>query len=201
MPYKFSFCRIPPRALPPGSPGSITVYRSRARYDSLTLTLTLTVWILVAAIILLILPRALEEAAGTMQSAGLLALTVGIPLAALLAPLPFSPRGYELTASGIVVRRMLRSFEIPYGEIVEARRAGWSWKHLRLGGSGGLYGYFGLYTFKDLGRVWAYVTNRHNIVLIKTRSGAQYLLSPEDPDTFLKTLEAVIMKTEASSGS
>jgi hypothetical protein len=123
-----------------------------------------------------------------LASTIVLGLTFGILISLYL----FSPRGFELTLSGVVVRRVLRSFEIPYKEIVEAGRVSWTWRGIRLFASGGLYGYFGLFQFSGLGRVWTYVTNRHKLVLIRTRDGTLYMLSPEDPDIFLEKLRRVM---------
>ena len=116
------------------------------------------------------------------STAGLLTalLTIGI----LVVPYLFSPIAFELSKSGVIVKRPLRSFLIPYSEIVDVSITDLSWKGIRLWASGGLYGFFGLFYVSNLGRVWAYVTRRKNIILIKTKS-LKYAISPEDPQTFL----------------
>jgi hypothetical protein len=57
----------------------------------------------------------------------------------------------------------------------------------RLGGSGGLYGYFGLFHIAGIGKVWMYVTNKDRIILIKTKE-KQNAISPNNIDDFLSTL-------------
>ncbi len=193
----FSFCRIPPRSLPLDSLGSPILYRSKATYDGLTRSITIAVWVGILAIVSIVVSRLPEEVSSTLELIAALLATVGVSFGVLLGLLPFSPRSYELTLSGIVIRRIWRSFEIPYTEIEEAKRINWSWAGIRLYASGGLYGYFGLFKFRDLGRVWVYVTNRHNVVLLRTRSGTQYMLSPEDPEAFLEKLKAILAKMNA----
>lgn len=192
-----SFCRIPPKCLPSGSPGSPVLYRSEARYDPLTKSITIAVWVGIVAMVSIVVSKLPGEVHSTFELVAALLVAVGLPLGVLLGLFPFSPRSFELTMSGIVVRRLLRSFEIPYSDIVGAERAEWSWVGIRLCASGGLYGYFGLFRFRDLGMVWAYVTNRHNVVLIKTKSGTLYMLSPEDPEGFLEKLRAITSRMKA----
>ncbi len=191
-----SFCRIPPGGLPLRFSSSPTLYRSRARYDSLTKSITLGVW---AGIILIDVATLYHVYAEITEPTQLIAgslIILGLTFGVLLGLYPFSPRGFELTLSGIVIRRTLRSFEIPYKDIVEVKRVDWTWKGIRLFASGGLYGHFGLFHFSRLGRVWAYVTDHHKTVLIKTKDGTQYMLSPEDPEAFLERLKALMGRVE-----
>jgi hypothetical protein len=62
------------------------------------------------------------------------------------------------------------------------------WKSTWLGGrlwaSGGLYGYFGIFIFKGIGKVWMYVTNRNNLVLVEDAKHKKYLISPDNADRF-----------------
>ncbi|MDP2453122.1 MULTISPECIES: PH domain-containing protein [unclassified Kaistella] len=57
--------------------------------------------------------------------------------------------------------------------------------NLRTFGVGGLFGYFGYFNGKD---VW-YVTNRHKKVKMILKSGKVYIISPENPDDFVKEIE------------
>lgn len=193
--FSFSFCRLPPSGIPLKFSNSPILYKSKARYDGLTKGITLGVWIgfmLIDVVTIYVMYTKLTGLAQFIVGSLVLGLTFGI----LLGLYPFSPREFELTLSGIVVKRIIRSFKIPYEEITEVSRARWTWKGVRLMASGGLYGYFGLFRFSGLGRVWAYVTDRHKIVLIKTRDGTKYMLSPEDPDAFLEKIRAVMRKTK-----
>jgi len=54
----------------------------------------------------------------------------------------------------------------------------------RLAGSGGLFGYYGLFQTSKLGRSNWYLTNRQHSVVVITASRT-VLLSPDDADGFL----------------
>ncbi len=57
---------------------------------------------------------------------------------------------------------------------------------IRLLGSGGAFGWYGLFWRRDLGRYRAYVTDRSRIVEVGTDQGV-VMLSPDNPDRFLRT--------------
>lgn len=58
-------------------------------------------------------------------------------------------------------------------------------------------GCWGVYVFRSIfrgiGRVWMYVTNRYNLVLITTKDDAKYVISPENPDEFILKLNSFSM--------
>jgi hypothetical protein len=86
--------------------------------------------------------------------------------------------------SGVVVKRLIGNLIIENSG--EPKRWQWTWWGLRLFGSGGLYGYFGLFALKGIGRVWMHATNRHNLVIIEDVRGREYLPSPDEPDKFIQ---------------
>lgn len=179
-----SFCRIPPGGIPVGALGvgkDFSLLRSRARPDLLVVWLTSLMWFLILSTNLL-LAYLVYELGGPIT---VLALVGCASVITLMGPYVLSPRYYELTPEGIVVRRVARSFLIPYDRISEVKRMEWTWRHLRLLGSGGLYGFYGLFKVRGLGRVWMYVTDRERVVLIETKDGTRYALSPEDPGRFI----------------
>ena len=57
--------------------------------------------------------------------------------------------------------------------------------NLRTAGVGGLFGYFGYFNGKD---VW-YVTNTKKKVKMILNSGKVYMISPENPDDFVKEVQ------------
>lgn len=59
---------------------------------------------------------------------------------------------------------------------------------IRLFASGGFCGYYGFFYSFKLGKMWWYVTQRKNYVLIQTTNGAQYLLSPNEPQDLINAL-------------
>ena len=184
------FCRIPPRTPYTNLTHSLILYRTRAKYDNLVKSLTLGTWICLTLLDLWLVYIALIEVPPEVSTI-LMSLALSSTIGPLIISYLFAPRSFELTPSGIIVRRALRSFEIPYEEIIEVRRISWSlWFTLvqvRVCGSGGLYGFYGLFKLKNIGKVWLYVTNRHNAILIKTKE-KQYIISPGEPEEFLRKL-------------
>lgn len=115
-----------------------------------------------------------------------------IVLALLIIPYLFSPRGYALTESGVLIRRPVGNILIPYNSIANVRivteKLRWG---IRLWGSGGLYGFIGLFHIKNLGRVWMYVTDHSRMVLIETHKGIKYIISPDNPTAFIERLHSI----------
>ena len=176
----------------------MSLYESRATYDGLTKTLTLLFWVLMIFIDSLLFYLAFTF--GYNYIAYLVAFLITfISIFLLVVPFLFSPRGYEITLDGVVIRRIFKSFLIPRDAISSVRRFNWSWRHLRLLGCGGAYGFFGLFSFRGIGRVWMYVTNRYNLVLIATKDNTKYLISPENPDEFVVKLNSFLNKFPSKS--
>ena len=191
-----SFCRIPPGGLPLNISYSTTLYKSDAKYDPLVKSITIASGIGLIALNIFIIYVALTQIPHPLLASFLIAMTTTLTIGILLGTYLFSPQSFELSLKGVIVKRHLRSFEIPYEEIIEARRIKWTWKGIRLCASGGLYGFFGLFYLKDIGKVWLYVTNRDNTILLRTKKGVQYMLSPENPENFLKKLNILMRKAK-----
>ena len=102
----------------------------------------------------------------------------------LFLPYLWSPRGYGFSDKGVVVRRLIGDLTIEICR--KPKRWQWTWWGVRFFGSGGLYGYVGLFVLKGIGRVWMHATNRHNLVLIEGVRGISYLISPDEPDQFVQ---------------
>ena len=119
-----------------------------------------------------------------IDDANIIAGVISLYSAVLVIPCLWAPQGYILTNKRILIKRLIGDLTINF--IEEPERWAWTWWGIRLFASGGLYGYFGLFSFKGIGRVWMYATNRHNLVLIKTSQGKKILLSPKDPEEFIK---------------
>jgi len=102
----------------------------------------------------------------------------------LLVIFLWAPRGYELYDNLVVVRRPIGAAKIAIAQA--ASRWNWTWWGLRLFGSGGIYGYYGIFMFKGIGTVRMHATNRHKLVLVTDVNGRKHLLSPDDPERFIQ---------------
>ena len=88
------------------------------------------------------------------------------------------PTSYEITTEHLLIHRPFSPIRIAYSSIIkiENTESGYS---VRLFGSGGFFGYFGLFSSKKLGSHVRYTGNNENLVFIKT-SKKKYLLSIHD---------------------
>jgi hypothetical protein len=104
----------------------------------------------------------------------------------------YSPRRYTLEGRAIVVTRLIGTVRIPLEDVREARKATPEDFRgcIRLWGSGGLFGYYGLFSTDKLGKSTWYVTNRNDAVVLIT-AGKTILVSPDAPNEFLASIGAV----------
>ncbi len=118
---------------------------------------------------------------------------VGLAILAIVIFLAYaySPRGYSLAEGFIVVDRLIGTVRIPIESVREIRKAAESDLRggVRLWGSGGLFGYYGLFWTSALGKSTWYVTNRENAVIVMT-DRKTLLFSPGDVDGFLAAISA-----------
>ena len=164
-------------------------FYSTASYDGIVKKVTIAIWILMIAESLFFAYLFIEVI--PLSSLGIVSIVFisCILLIILLVPFLFKPKGFRLTPTSLRIERLLNTITIPYEQIANIQRGKWTWKAVRLGGSGGLYGYLGLFHLFGIGRVWMYTTNRHKMILIETKKGKRYALSPEKPEDFVSELQ------------
>jgi len=155
----------------------LEIYRFSVSYDRLALGLTAFAWALILGIAALLLFLA--------PSLPLLLLLAGLIVAILVLPALYAPIGYELRGGELRILRPIGAVKIPVKDVVKVKRLSLKSRFgLRLWASGGLYGYFGLFWIKDLGKCWFYATRRKDLILIETRK-KRYVISPRDVEKFL----------------
>ena len=105
----------------------------------------------------------------------------------------YSPRGYAIVDRSIVVKRLIGNVCIPLDAIREVRSANCDdfRAALRLWGSGGLFGYYGIFQTAHLGKATWYVTNRNRAVVVVTGSKTT-LFSPDDVARFITTIHEAV---------
>lgn len=146
----------------------------RASYDALTKIASAGVLFLLAGI-----------AAATRSQ-----IVIAIGAAIFFLSFALSPRGYFVGGRSIRVKRLIGNPEIPLDGLREARALSGDDLRgcIRLFGSGGLFGYYGLFRTSALGRSTWYVTSRARIVLLSL-AAKTVLLSPDDTAGFLAALK------------
>ncbi len=97
----------------------------------------------------------------------------------------FIPKRIAVSTDQILIKNLFGSVVINIKEIETFGTLEKIGLNLRTAGVGGLFGYFGYFNGKD---VW-YVTNTKKKVQIILQSGKVYMISPENPDDFVKAVQ------------
>lgn len=85
----------------------------------------------------------------------------------------------------IVIKNNFVNIKIPFDDINTIEENPKIGLNIRTMGVGGLFGHFGYFNGND---VW-YVTNIYNKVKITMKSGKIYMISPENPEEFIKKVK------------
>ena len=167
-------------------------FYTTAKYDGIVRNVTFALWILLIVesgffvyLFYVVIPV-------SFLSMVIAVLIPTFSLIVLLVPYLFKPNGFVLNSQELKIKRIMNDISVPYKLISKIERGKWTWKVVRLGGSGGLYGYLGLFHFFDIGNVWMYVTNRNKLVLIELISGKKYAISPENIEDFVFQIKKLI---------
>ena len=109
-----------------------------------------------------------------------LLLTVGVLLVSYL----YHPSKYILGNFDISISRPIGDITIHVPDILEIRAIKESELEgtTRVFGDGGLFGYFGHYHSPNLGDMQWYATNKSNLVIIRTKQGDAFVISPDNKD-------------------
>ena len=97
----------------------------------------------------------------------------------------FIPKRIAVSTDQILVKNLYGSIIINIKEIETFGTLEKTGVNLRTAGVGGLFGYFGYFNGKD---IW-YVTNTKKKVKMVLHSGKVYMISPENPDDFVKEVQ------------
>ena len=126
-----------------------------------------------------------------------------VPLVFLVTPVLLlfalrgeAPTGYTLDDNAVHVERRAGAFTIPLSAIREVREIPPQVTFIRIGGSGGWYGYYGEFKSRDLGQVTMYATRSDDRVFLAT-DGRNYVITPASPSAFVGDLEARLRSRDA----
>ncbi len=94
----------------------------------------------------------------------------------------FRTSQYELKENAIYINRPIGNVIIPLSSVkdiymVDEKDMKWT---IRMFGSGGLFGYYGLFYNREQGRMTWYATQRRNYVMLITKRGKKIILTPDD---------------------
>ena len=98
-----------------------------------------------------------------------------------------TPKEVTLEDNAVVIKKTFGKITIPYSKIREVSFfEKLNWKTIRIFGSGGLFGWFGLFSVPGVGDVRIYARRKRDFVLIK--ADKNYLIAPENPEEFIRNL-------------
>jgi hypothetical protein len=114
----------------------------------------------------------------------------------ILTGLVFSIRGYTIDENKLIIHRLGWVTEFLLTDFIKATINPNAMRgSVRVFGIGGFFGYSGKFSNNHLGRFRAYVTDPGRCVVLKFK-GEVVVISPENPDEFLKALETGINQSE-----
>jgi hypothetical protein len=118
-------------------------------------------------------------------------MLASLSLLVMLLGYAYSPRGYRLEGRALLVTRLAGTVRIALDGIREVRCATPEdyRSYIRLWGSGGLFGYYGLFRTAKLGKSTWYMTNRSRGVVVIT-AAKTVIVSPDDTNGFLAAIQA-----------
>ena len=101
----------------------------------------------------------------------------------------FMVMGYVVTDDEVRVKRLLWSNRIPRKSLTSARaEPGALSRSVRICGNGGFFSFSGFFRSEKLGSFRAYVTDLNRTVVLRTEKRT-YVLSPDEPERFVRDLE------------
>lgn len=110
--------------------------------------------------------------------------------AILLSGAFYAPISIEAASGKLIIHRLFKNKSIPYADIAEAERCYPSGGGIRLCGSGGFLGYWGYFHDIVIGTYFGYYGDRSQCILLKLKSGKQYVISCEKPEEMLAEIES-----------
>ena len=103
-----------------------------------------------------------------------------------------SPRYIVLTDSHLILKKMFGNLVITLDEIEEIQLYSANSFNYRLFGSGGLFGFIGLFGNKETGKYRAYIGDYKQAFIIKTKNQKNFVLSCENRDEVIDIIKSTM---------
>ena len=102
----------------------------------------------------------------------------------------FRPLGYEISPDAVIIQRPVKNVQIPLHSVagVELISRDQLRYTIRTFGVGGLFGYYGRFANRTIGSMTWYATRRDRNVLLTLGNGQKILLTPDEPEQFIRAL-------------
>ena len=139
--------------------------------------------IIVTAILLFAVPNLIKNI-GVLSSLALTLIMVTFAVCILNAPLYVT-----IDKSRFILKKVLGKVVIKYDDITEVDLYASKYGSIRLLGSGGFFGYLGIFSAPPLGKYVAYIGDRKQTFFIKTQKGKTYVFSCENTVSVVETIK------------
>lgn len=111
-----------------------------------------------------------------------------------LSAMFFYPREIQIKDGGLNIVFPLRTRTFPLTEIAKAEPYQVTMNFVRICGSGGLFGWWGLFRNQELGRFVVYASELDHVFLVELNDGSRYVISCPDPETMCAMIRDAIRK-------
>lgn len=110
-----------------------------------------------------------------------------IILGSVIFAAAYSPLSLSIDSDKVTLKKLIGQIVIPLEEIRTVKKINKNAisGSIRTFGSGGVFGYLGRFKNRNLGKYSMYITERKNLILIKTEN-RQYVFNCSEPDAFIK---------------
>jgi hypothetical protein len=117
-------------------------------------------------------------------------------IASIVGTYLYSPKGYAVRNGSIIIKRPIGEVTLNMSDIAEVRKIenGEMNGTIRTFGVGGLFGYYGKFRNSTFGNMTYYVSQRKNMILLKTVAGKKIILSPDNIGMAEKLNELLSLK-------
>lgn len=88
-----------------------------------------------------------------------------------------------------IMKKVLGKVKINYNSILFIDRYSPSLRDVRIFGSGGFFGFIGLFSSEKIGKYYSFVGDSEQCFCIKTISGNSYVFSSEDVDIVIEKIK------------
>lgn len=171
-------------------------FKARQSINSIILTILSHFIALTASYLLLLrddLLKQTHQPPTTIKHVVVFMLLISFSLAFLLRPLH-----YKINKDAINIKKIIFTKKIRYDTIIEIKPISYNDLAIdfRLFGSGGIWGYFGLYNSSYFGRIRMNATQLKNLVFIATSDKKIFVLSTEQPLEMIKQVKQHQLNTK-----
>lgn len=117
-----------------------------------------------------------------------------LTLLLLISSMIYAPLSISANEKELCVNSPYKTHTIPMRRIVSVERFMPTMGSIRLAGSGGFMGYWGMFREGDLGRYMAYYGKSSDCFLVRLDNGDKYVLGCKNPDAMVAYIQSQSQK-------